>query len=157
MTLHSFRAVGNGLRTDHPIADLPFVDDVHLPLDDPHALEAVGRHEGTDMCGREDRCREGGWVAFTTDLIRHELAWCVRWHPLHQCHEVKGEEPGEYAVMATYLPPLVPPRTQLITGDCGRPATPHLPRDRCLGLGDHTPGDTDDRADTEYATVDDAR
>lgn len=83
VTLYSFRAVANGLRTGHPILDLPFVDDAHLPLDDPHALEAVGRHHGTDMWGREDRCTEGGWVAFTTDPIRHELAWCVRWHPLH--------------------------------------------------------------------------
>jgi len=83
MTLYSFRAVANGLRTDHPVRDLPFVDDAHLPLDDPHALEAVGRHHGTDMWGRQDRCTEGGWAAFTTDPIRHELAWCVRWHPLH--------------------------------------------------------------------------
>ena len=33
------------------------------------------------MWGREDRCRGGGWEAFTTDPIRHDLAWCVRWHP----------------------------------------------------------------------------
>lgn len=83
MTLYRFRAVGNGLRTDHPIPDLPFVDDAHLPLDDPGALEAVGRHRGSDMWGRQDRCTEGGWVAFTTDPIRHELGWCVRWHPRH--------------------------------------------------------------------------
>jgi hypothetical protein len=83
VTLYSFRAVANGLRTDHPIPDLPFVDDAHLPLDDPRALEAVGRHPGTDMWGRQDRCTQGGWVAFTTDPIRHELGWCVRWHPLH--------------------------------------------------------------------------
>lgn len=81
--LYNFRAVANGLRTDHPIPDLPFVDDAHLPLDDPHALEAVGRHRGTDMWGRQDRCTDGGWVAFTTDPTRHELGWCVRWHPLH--------------------------------------------------------------------------
>jgi hypothetical protein len=74
--------VANGLRTDHPIPNLPFVDDAHLPLDDPRALEAVGRHPDTDMWGREDRCTEG-WVAFTTDPIRHDLAWCVRWHPQH--------------------------------------------------------------------------
>lgn len=83
MALYQFRAVANGSGTDHPIPDLPFVDDSHIPLDDPTAIEAVGRHDGTDMWGREDRPREGGWVAFTTDPIRHELAWCVRWHPDH--------------------------------------------------------------------------
>jgi len=83
MPLYTFRPVANGLRTDHPIPDLPFVDDSHIPLDDPAAIEAVGRHEGTEMWGREDPCREGGWVAFTTDPIRHDLAWCVRWHPDH--------------------------------------------------------------------------
>lgn len=76
--------VANGLRTDHPVPDLPFVDDSHIPLDDPHAIQAVGRHDGSDMWGREDRVREGeGWIAFTTDPIRHDLAWCVRHHPDH--------------------------------------------------------------------------
>jgi hypothetical protein len=83
LTLYKFRPVANGLRTDHPIPDLPFVDDSHIPLEDPAAIEAVGRHEGTDMWGREDSCREGGWVAFTTDPIRHDFGWCVRWHPDH--------------------------------------------------------------------------
>jgi len=84
LALYTYRAVANGLRTDHPIPDLPFVDDSHLPLDDPEAIEAVGRRRGSDMWGRYDRNRrEGGWMAFTTDPSRHDLAWCVRWHPGH--------------------------------------------------------------------------
>lgn len=75
------RPVANGLRTDHPIPDLPFVDDAHLPLDDPTALEVLGRHEDADSWGREDRCPDGGWVAFTTEQSRRDLAWMVRWHP----------------------------------------------------------------------------
>lgn len=81
--LWNIQPIANGIRTDHPIPDLPFVDDSHIPLDDPHAIEAVGRHADTDMWGREDPCRDGGWVAFTTDPIRHDLGWCVRWHPEH--------------------------------------------------------------------------
>lgn len=81
--LGDIHPIANGLGTDHPIPDLPFVDDSHIPLDDPYAIEAVGRHAGTDMWGREDRCSDGGWVAFTTDPIRHDLGWCVRWHPEH--------------------------------------------------------------------------
>src|SRR6185437_14328803 len=84
MTLYMYRAVANGLRTDHPIPDLPFVDDSHIPVDDPAGIEAVGRRPGTDMWGREDRVGPGeGWVAFTTDPIRHDLAWFVRCHPDH--------------------------------------------------------------------------
>ena len=75
--------VANGLRTDHPIPDLPFVDDSHIPVDDPEAVEAIGRNRGRGMWGREDRCPGGGWTAFTTDPIRHDLAWTVRWHPEH--------------------------------------------------------------------------
>jgi len=78
------RPLGNGVRTDHPVPDLPFVNDSHIPVEDPVAIEAVGRHPQTDMWGREDRCYDsGGWAAFTTDPIRHDLAWCVRWHPEH--------------------------------------------------------------------------
>jgi len=77
------RPVANGLRTDHPVPDLPFVDDSHIPVDDPSGIEAIGRHRGTDMWGREDPAHDGGWVAFTTDPQRHDLAWCVRWHPGH--------------------------------------------------------------------------
>ncbi|MBM7790201.1 helix-turn-helix transcriptional regulator [Tenggerimyces flavus] len=63
--------------------DLPFVDDSHLPLNDRFAIEAIGRHGGGETWGREDLVRRGddGWVAFTTDADRHDLAWCVRWHP----------------------------------------------------------------------------
>ncbi len=83
MSLYSYRAVANGLRTDHPIPDLPFVDDSHIPVEDPAGIEAIGRHRG-DMWGREDRAlSDDGWVAFTTDPRRHDLAWVVRWHPDH--------------------------------------------------------------------------
>jgi hypothetical protein len=81
MPLHRIRPVANGLRTDHPIPDLPFVDDTHIPVDEPVAIEAIGRKHGTDTWGRQDRCQDGGWVAFTTDPKRHDLAWLVRWHP----------------------------------------------------------------------------
>jgi hypothetical protein len=80
---HNDQAVGNGLRTDHPIPDLPFVDDLHLPLDDPDGIEAIGRKPGGTTWGRTDSCKDGGWVAFTTDALRPDLAWVVRWHPEH--------------------------------------------------------------------------
>lgn len=84
MSLQHPRPLANGLRTDHLVPGLPFADDSHIPLDEPEAIEAVGRHEGTDMWGREDRCHDGkGWEAFTTDPINHALAWCVRWDPEH--------------------------------------------------------------------------
>ena len=87
MRLLNERPVANGLRTDHPIPDLPFVDDSHIPVDDPVAIEAVGRNKGEGMWGREDACRygddDGGWFAFTTDPVRHDLGWCVRSHPVH--------------------------------------------------------------------------
>ena len=37
------------------------------------------------MWGRHDDARGGGrgWLAFTTDPIRHDLAWCVRFDPEH--------------------------------------------------------------------------
>ncbi|GAA5015363.1 helix-turn-helix transcriptional regulator [Actinopolymorpha pittospori] len=84
MALYQYRAVANGLGTDHPIPDLPFVDDSHIPLDDPAAIEAVSRKKADDMWGRKDVLREEkGWVAFTTDPQRRDLAWCVRWHREH--------------------------------------------------------------------------
>jgi hypothetical protein len=84
MALYTYRALANGLRTDHPIPDLPFVDDSHIPVDDPVAVEAVGRKRGSDMWGRQDLNRRyGGWMAFTSDPVRRDLAWCVRWHPDH--------------------------------------------------------------------------
>ncbi len=53
--------------------------EAHIPLDDPVAIEAVGRNKGEGMWGREDNCRYGddddaGWFAFTTDPVRHDLA-----------------------------------------------------------------------------------
>ena len=69
-----------------PIPDLPFVDDSHIPVDDPKGIEKISRHPGTDTWGRYDRVRDsdsGGWTAFTTNPVRHDLAWCVRWHPEH--------------------------------------------------------------------------
>jgi hypothetical protein len=78
---YKYVTVGNGLRTDHPIPDLPFIDDSHLPLDDPDAIEAIGRKDGGQTWGRTDRCKDGGWVAFTTDAVRPDLGWVVRWHP----------------------------------------------------------------------------
>lgn len=83
MALYSYQALANGLRTDHPIPDLPFVDDSHIPVEDAAAVEAVGRRRGTDMWGREDPVHEGGWIAFTTDPGQRDLAWVVRWHPAH--------------------------------------------------------------------------
>jgi hypothetical protein len=77
--------LANGLRTDHPVPGLPFIDDSHLPLDKgPEAIEAVGRHKATGMWGRWDRNRTGGgWRAFTTDPLDHTLGWSVRYHPEH--------------------------------------------------------------------------
>lgn len=79
---YTLRALGNGARTDHPIPELPFVDDTHIPVEDPDAIEAVGRNPGEGMWGRTDP-QGAGWLAFTTDPIRHDLAWCVRFHPEH--------------------------------------------------------------------------
>ncbi|WP_042428016.1 hypothetical protein [Streptacidiphilus anmyonensis] len=77
--------IANGLRTDHPVPGLPFVDDSHLPLNEgPEAIEAVGRNQGKGMWGRWDKNRAGGgWRAFTTDPLDHTLAWAVRYHPEH--------------------------------------------------------------------------
>jgi len=87
MRVRDERPVANGLRTDHPIPGLPFADDSHIPVEDPAGIEAVGRHRGTGRWGRKDPCRsadgDAGWVAFTTDPERHDLSWCVRWHPVH--------------------------------------------------------------------------
>jgi hypothetical protein len=77
--------LANGLSTDHPVPDLPFVDDSHIPVTDQHDLENVGRHRGEGMWGGEDALHtpEGSWIGFTTDPIRHDLGWCVKWHPEH--------------------------------------------------------------------------
>ncbi|RNG23556.1 hypothetical protein [Streptomyces botrytidirepellens] len=77
--------LANGLRTDHPVPGLPFVDDSHLPLDEgPEAIEAVGRNKGDGRWGRYDKNRvDDGWHAFTTDPKQHTLGWSVRYHPEH--------------------------------------------------------------------------
>ncbi|MFI6587450.1 hypothetical protein [Embleya sp. NPDC050493] len=75
--------VANGISTDHPAPGLPYVDDTHLPLDDPRGIEKIGRGAGDGMWGRWDGKLDGEWVAFTTDPIRHDLAWYVRHHPDH--------------------------------------------------------------------------
>ncbi|MFF7242039.1 hypothetical protein [Streptomyces collinus] len=79
------RPLANGLRTDHPVPGLPFIDDSHIPLDEgPEAIEAVGRNKGAGMWGRFDKNRaDGGWYAFTTDPKEHTLGWSVRYHPEH--------------------------------------------------------------------------
>ncbi|MFJ5926566.1 hypothetical protein ACIQF6_28585 [Kitasatospora sp. NPDC092948] len=78
------RPLANGTRTHHPVPDLPFVDDSHLPLDEgPEAIEAVGRHEGSGTWGRYDTLPDGGWHAFTTDPLRPDLGWSIRFHPEH--------------------------------------------------------------------------
>lgn len=89
MRVREMRVLANGLRTDHPVPGLPFVDDTHIPIEDAAAIEAVGRKRGPGMWGRTDptRAREGedhvdtGWKAFTTDPLNTELAWVVRCHP----------------------------------------------------------------------------
>lgn len=77
--------IANGTSTDHPVPDQPFVDDSHIPTHDGPATEAVGRGTGDGMWGRYDEARGDGegWIAFTTDPIRHDLAWVVRTHPQH--------------------------------------------------------------------------
>jgi hypothetical protein len=103
--------VANGLSTNHPIPDLPFVDDSHIPVYDSKAIEAIGRRPGTDMWGREDPVRDsdgGGWIAFTTDPGRHDLAWCVRWHPAHgRSVIVYRDEEISSVHMAYWGPPLL--------------------------------------------------
>ncbi|WP_405813115.1 MULTISPECIES: hypothetical protein [unclassified Streptomyces] len=77
------RPLANGVRTDHPVPGLPFVDDSHIPLDEgPAAIEAVGRNKADGMWGRYDTNRQSGaWYAFTTDPLDHTLGWSVRYHP----------------------------------------------------------------------------
>ena len=76
--------VANGIRTDHPIPNLPFVDDSHIPIEDPEAVEAIGRHDATDMWGRCDTdYQTGEWIAFTTDPKNHAYAWMIHYHPDH--------------------------------------------------------------------------
>lgn len=82
--------IANGLSTDHPIPGLAFVNDSHIPVNNPDAIEAIGRGQGA---GRHGRC-DGGferfgpdkqrqWWARTTEPDGNDLAWCVRYHPDH--------------------------------------------------------------------------
>lgn len=81
---NSTQPVGNGLRTDHPVPNLPFVDDGVLPVDDPEAIEAIGRNKGGGMWGRcDDDPDTGEWAAFTTDPVNKAFGWVVRFHPRH--------------------------------------------------------------------------
>lgn len=82
MALYTFKPVANGLGTDHPIPDLPFVDDSALPAE-PRAIEAIGRKPGGITWGRQDAIPEGGWSANTTVPECTDLAWFVRFHPQH--------------------------------------------------------------------------
>jgi hypothetical protein len=81
--------VANGLSTDHPVPGLAFVNDSHIPVDDPNAIESIGRNAGRDRWGR---CDDGPlfgpdeqrqWWAFTTEPDGTDLAWSVRYHPRH--------------------------------------------------------------------------
>jgi len=74
--------VANGLRTDHPWPNLPFVDDGHIPIEDPDAVEGLGRGAGGGLWGRCDRDEATGeWAAYTTDPKNHDFAWVLRFHP----------------------------------------------------------------------------
>ncbi|MFJ4866617.1 hypothetical protein [Streptomyces sp. NPDC088748] len=77
------KAVANGLRTDHPVPGLPFINDERLPLDNPDAIERTGRNPGAGLRGRTDPLSVGGWVAFTTEPKNPAYAWAVHHHPEH--------------------------------------------------------------------------
>lgn len=75
--------VANGLRTDHPVPSLPFVDDSHVPIHDGRAIEANGRHDYNTGWGRYDRDQtdERRWSAFTNDQFNLTFRWLVRHDP----------------------------------------------------------------------------
>lgn len=75
--------IANGIRTDHPVPGLPFVDDSLLDLTNPSAIEAIGRRTNHDMWGRTDLYRmvPDAWRAFTTDPTNTDYAWVVIHHP----------------------------------------------------------------------------
>lgn len=76
--------VANGIRTDHPYPNLPFVDDSHIPIDDPSSIEKIGRIEEDGTWGRKDADRSTGeWIAFTTDPHNYAYGWLVQYHPEH--------------------------------------------------------------------------
>ncbi|MEU8949643.1 hypothetical protein [Streptomyces sp. NPDC048489] len=78
-----FSPVANGLRTEHPVPGLPFINDERLPLDNPDAIERTGRDQGEGLWGRTDPLPGGGWVAFTTEPKNRAYAWAVHYHPEH--------------------------------------------------------------------------
>lgn len=75
--------VANGIRTDHPVPNLPFIDDSHLPIHDGQAIEATGRHNYNDGWGRYDcdHTDERRWNACTDDQFNLSFAWLVRHDP----------------------------------------------------------------------------
>lgn len=75
--------VANGIRTDHPVPGLPFINDDLLDLDDRSAIEAIGRNAGKGLWGRTDIYESvpGAWRAFTTDPTNTKYAWLVVNHP----------------------------------------------------------------------------
>ncbi|GGT02792.1 hypothetical protein [Streptomyces cinerochromogenes] len=75
--------VANGLRSDHPVPGLPFINDERLPLDNPDAIERTGRNQGEGLWGRTDPLPDGGWVAFTTETKNRAYAWAVHQHPTY--------------------------------------------------------------------------
>lgn len=81
--MSAIQPVANGLRTDHPVPGLPFINDERLPLDKPDAIERTGRNQGEGLWGRTDSLRGGGWVAFTTEPKNATFAWAVHQHPAH--------------------------------------------------------------------------
>ena len=82
--MHPPTPVANGIRTDHPVPGLPFINDSLLDLDSPSAIEAIGRKPNTDTWGRYDLYNvPGAWRAFTTDPENTDYAWVVIHHPSH--------------------------------------------------------------------------
>lgn len=75
--------VANGIRTDHPVPNLPFIDDSHLPIHDGRAIEAHGRHDYNAGWGRydDDQRDERRWGAFTNDQFNLKFSWLVRHDP----------------------------------------------------------------------------
>lgn len=72
--------LANGIRTDHPIPGLPFVDDSMLDLTDRASIEVIGRGAVEGQWGRADPLAgsDSDWTAFTTIPHRPTLAWSVR-------------------------------------------------------------------------------
>ncbi|MDV7193308.1 hypothetical protein [Mycolicibacterium fortuitum] len=87
MTIGAVQIIANGSSTDHPVPGLAFVDDAHIPVDDPDAIEDIGRGKGYGRHGRRDSTygadEDLQWWAATTEPDGTDLAWCVRYHPKH--------------------------------------------------------------------------